>query len=170
MQKLRNWVLTCRHRLWSTPTIWYFCPYNPTSVSVSCTHGGVGLQWLGLQCTSICQDLSWRWFFSSLTLVVYSSLVNGIYFCSLYFFLCRSYFWFVSLSLSLSFPFSLRPHAPLSMNPSLSRSLALSLCLSLSLSLSCLCLSVVCVWEIVCAWLCVYVCVWERERKKRNGV
>jgi len=66
---LRNGVLTCRHCLWPTLVKWYSCTYNPTSVSVSCTHGGVGYQCVGLRCTSI---VSQRWVFPSLTFVVYS--------------------------------------------------------------------------------------------------
>ena len=60
---------TCRHRLWPTLAMWYFCPYNPTSLRVSCTHGRVGYQCVGLQCTLM---VSQRWVFPSLTIFVYS--------------------------------------------------------------------------------------------------
>ena len=69
----QNGVLTCGHRLWTTPAMWYLYPDKSTSVGGSCTHGGVGFQCLGSQLTSIWQDLSRRWVFSSLALIVYSS-------------------------------------------------------------------------------------------------
>jgi len=125
---------------------------------------------IGLTVHLICQDVSRRWAFSSLTFFVYSSLVNGIYFCSLYLFLCRSYFWFVSLSFSLSFSFSLRPRAHLSMNSSLSLSFSLFLSLSLSLSLSSLSVSCVCGRNCACVVVCVCVCEREREKKKKECV